>query len=161
MEETMMKVRILAKAESALIKANVHRAAARARLFAMAIGLLLLTVTMINIAAYQYLSETHSAATAALFVGLGNALLAVFVLFLASRIKPGPEVDMVQEIRDMALTELSGDLDAVKESFEQFSDDVGRIRSRVSSTMGVFKSGNSGLGTLGPALGLITTMLKK
>ena len=51
MEETILKLRILAKAETTLMKANARRAAMRARLFAMAIGLLLLTVVMVNGAA--------------------------------------------------------------------------------------------------------------
>lgn len=161
MEQTIMNVRILVKAESALIKANANRVAARTRLFAMMIGLVLLTIIMLNVAAYQYLSEIYSAAAAALLVSLSNALLAIAVMIAAVRIKPGPEVAMVQDIRDMALTELSGDINAAKESIEQFGDDVGRIRSRVNSTVDVFKSGNSSLGALGPALGLITTMLKK
>ena len=39
MDETLMKLRILAKAETTLLKANARRAAMRARLFAVAIGL--------------------------------------------------------------------------------------------------------------------------
>ena len=65
MEETILKLRILAKAETTLMKANARRAAMRARLFALAIGLLLLTVVMVNVAAFEYLSQTMSEAAAA------------------------------------------------------------------------------------------------
>ena len=62
MDETLMKIRILIKAETTLLKASARRASMRGRLYAVAIGLILLTVIMVNLAAYQYLSETRSAA---------------------------------------------------------------------------------------------------
>jgi hypothetical protein len=161
MDETLMKVRILAKAETTLFKANARRAAKRGRLFAMAIGMILLTVVMVNLAAYQYLAETRSEAMSALIVGFVNALLAVAVIVSAMRIQPGPEEEMVRDIREMALTELSADMDAVKDEFTQIGADLEKIKSGVSSAVGIFKSGGSGLGSLGPALGLITSMLKK
>lgn len=161
MDETLMKIRILAKAESTLLKANARRTALRARLFAMAIGLGMLTVVMINLAAYQYLSQTLSEAQAALIIGLFNAALAVVVIILASRVQPGPEEAMVQDIREMVLTELSADMDTVKNEFAQIGGDLQNIKSGVSKALGIFKGGGSGLGSTAQALGLITTMLKK
>lgn len=161
MDETLMKIRILAKAESTMLKANARRAATRARLFAVAIGLAMLTVIMVNLAAYQYLSETLSAAQAALIIGLFNALLAVVAIILASRVQPGPEEAMVQDIREMVLTELSADMDAVKDEFVQIGGDLQNIKSGVSKALGIFKGTGSGLGSTAQVLGLITSMLKK
>jgi hypothetical protein len=53
--------------------------------------MILLTVVMINIAAYEYLSTLKGDAMAALLVALANAILAALVIFAATRIKPGPE----------------------------------------------------------------------
>ena len=161
MDETMMKLRILAKAEATLLKANTRRAAMRARLYAIAIGLVLLTVIMLNVAAYQYLLESMSAGRAALLVGLVNAVLAAVVVLFAMRIQPGPEEAMVRDIREMAMAELSGDVDMVKDEFARISGDLNRIRSNVSSALGIFKSGVPGAGSVGPVLGIITKMLKK
>jgi len=105
MDETLMKIRILIKAETTLLKASARRAGMRGQLYAVAIGLILLTVIMVNLAAYQYLSETRSAAAAALIVSLVNAVLAVIVIVMAMRIQPGPEEGMVEDIPDLALTE--------------------------------------------------------
>ena len=161
MDETLMKIRILIKAETTLLKASARRAGMRGRLYAVAIGLILLTVIMVNLAAYQYLSETRSAAVAALIVGFVNAVLAVIVIVMAMRIQPGPEEGMVEDIRELALTELSADMDAVKEEFTQVKNDLGKIKTGVSSALGMFKSGGAGIGSLAPILGLITSMLKK
>lgn len=161
MDETLLKLRVLARAEMTLAKANARRMAARSRLYAIALGMVLLTVVMINIAAYEYLSTLKGEAIAALLVALANGVLAVLVIFAASRIQAGPEEEMVKEIRELALSELSADAEGVKQSFAQISADVERIRSGFSSVSGLFGSGHSGLGSLGPLLGMLTSMLKK
>jgi hypothetical protein len=161
MDETLMKIRILIKAETTLLKASARRAGMRGRLYAVAIGLVLLTVVMVNLAAYQFLAETISPATAALIVGVVNAVLAVIVMVMATRIQPGPEEDMIKEIRELALTELSADMDVVKEEFNQVKNDLGKVKTGVSSALGMFKSGGAGISSMAPILGLITSMLKK
>lgn len=161
MDETLLKLRILAKAETTLIKANARRAAMRGRLFALALGLLLLTVIMINVAAYQYLSETMSEAAAALIIAGVNGALAVIMIISAMRVQPGPEEDMVQDIREMALAELSSDIAVVKDEFDRVTTDLANIKSGVSKALGLFKPGASAAGSITPVLGLITAMLKK
>jgi hypothetical protein len=161
MDETLLKIRVLVRAEMTLAKANTRRMAARSRLYAVAVGMILLTIIMINIAAYEYLATIKSEATAALLVALANGLLAVVVMFAASRIIAGPEEEMVKEIRELALSELSADADCIKQNFAQISSDIERIRSGFSSVSGVFGSGHSGLGSIGPVLGMLTSMLKK
>ena len=154
MDETLLKLRVLTRAEMTLAKANARRMAARSRLYAVALGMVMLTVIMVNIAAYEYLSAIKSTPVAALIVGFVNAVLAVLVLFSASRIKPGPEEEMVKEIRELALTELSADADGIRSNFAQISSDIERIRYGFSTVSG-------GLGSLSPLLGLLTSMLKK
>ena len=161
MDETLLKLRVLTRAEMTLAKANARRMAARSRLYAIALGMVLLTVVMINIAAYEYLTTLKGEAIAALLVALANGVLAVLVIFAASRIQAGPEEEMVKEIRELALSELSADAEGVKQSFAQISADVERIRSGFSSVSGLFGSGHSGLGSLGPLLGMLTSMLRK
>ena len=161
MDETLLKIRVLTRAEMTLAKANARRIAARSQLYAIAVGMILLTVIMVNIAAYQWLSALKGAPVAALIVASANAVLAVIVIFVASRIQPGPEEEMVKEIRELALTELSADAEGVRQKFEQISGDVERIRSRFSSVSDALGSAQSGLGSLSPMLGMLTSMLKK
>ena len=79
----------------------------------------------------------------------------------AMRIQPGPEEAMVRDIREMALAELSGDVDLAKDEFVRISGDLNRIRTNVSAALGIFKSGAPGAGSVGPLLGIITKMLKE
>jgi hypothetical protein len=161
MDETLLKIRVLTRAEMTLAKANARRMAARSRLYAIAVGMILLTVVMINIAAYEYLSTLKGDAMAALLVALANAILAALVIFAATRIKPGPEEEMVREIRELALSELSADADGIRQNFARIGSDIERIRSGFSSVSGVLGSTHSGLGSLVPLLGMLTSMLKK
>ena len=85
----------------------------------------------------------------------------VIVIFAATRVQPGPEEAMVQDIREMALAELSADLDDVKDEFNRISGDLNSIRSGVGQALGFLKPGGSAAGSLMPVLGLITSMLKK
>jgi hypothetical protein len=98
---------------------------------------------------------------AALLVALANAILAALVIFAATRIKPGPEEEMVREIRELALSELSADADGIRQNFARIGSDIERIRSGFSSVSGVLGSTHSGLGSLVPLLGMLTSMLKK
>jgi uncharacterized membrane protein (DUF485 family) len=161
MDETLLKLRVLTRAEITLAKANARRIAARSRLYAVALGMVLLTVVMLNIAAFEYLSTQMSDAMAAVTMAIVNAVLAMLLMFVATRIQPGPEEEMVKEIRDLALTELSADADGIRRRFTQISSDVERIRSGFSSVSGIFGSSGSSLGSLGPLLGMLTSMLKK
>jgi hypothetical protein len=160
MDETLLKIRVLTRAELTLAKANARRIAARSRLYVIALGMILLTVIMINIAAYEYLSTLESEPAAALIVAFANAVLAGLVILVASRIKPGPEEEMVKEIRELALTELSADADGIKQNFAQISSDIERIRAGFSAVSGALGSAQAGLGSLSPVLSLLTGMLK-
>lgn len=161
MDETLLKLRVLTRAEMTLAKANARRVAARSRLYIIALGMILITVVMVNLAAYEYLTTLMSTAASALVVAAVNAVIAVLVMASASRIKPGPEEEMVREIREMALTELSADADSIKQNFSQIGSDIERIRSGFSSVSSALGSAHTGLGSLSPILGLVTSMLKK
>lgn len=161
MDETLLKLRVLTRAEMTLAKAHARRIASRSRLYAIALGMVLITVVMLNIAAFEYLSTQMSNAMAALAMAVVNMILAMLIIFMATRLKPGPEEEMVREIRELALAELSADADGLKRNFAQISSDLERIRSGFSSVSGIFGSGGSSLGSLGPLLSMLTSMLKK
>ncbi len=159
MHDTIMKLRILARAELTLARINAQRAAKSAILCAIAIGLVLLAVVMVNVGAYQLLAETYSNAVAAFLVAAGNVVLAVVLLIAARQFKPGPEEKMVREIREMALGEVTADIDAIKADFAQLGTDVKRIR-RGFSALGSGGSFGLGLVSLAPVIAAIIEAIK-
>lgn len=157
MDETLLKLRILASAELKLARIMSRRLANRATLFAIAAGLLLLAVVMVDIGAYQMLTETYSESVSAFLVAAGNGVLAALVVFAARRIQPGPEERMAREISEMALDELIADVDELK---EELGTDVKRLRTGLS----ILKKGSSigaGLASIAPVIAMVVETVKE
>jgi hypothetical protein len=158
MDETMMKIRILARAELTLAQVHARLTARRALLTAIGIGLIILTVAMVNVGLFHVASARISNAGAAFLIAAINALLGGLIILVASRLRPGPEERIVQEIREMALQELSTEATEFKQQVGEVQADLQRIRSSVAAlTSG---AGLGGIGALGPVLGMLIDALK-
>ena len=157
MNETMIKLRILMHAEYTLARVNLRRLVNKTMLAAIAIGLVLLAVVMTNVGAYELLAESQGAAMGAFLVAAGNAVLAALVIFAARQLKPGPEEEMVQEIRQLTLAELSADAEGIRQNFASIAKDVKGIQSGFSAIGGGL---GAGLTSFGPLIGLLVDTLK-
>ena len=159
MSETMLKLRIWARAESTLAKITARRTGQRVTAMAIAVGLALLTVGMVNLGTFELLAETYGRAKGAYFLAGGNGLLAILLVLAVQRSKPGLDEQMVREIREMALAELEADADEFKEEFNRLTGHVRRIEDAVSGLTG---SGStlSKLTTVGPVVELAVQALK-
>ena len=151
MEETLLKLRILASAEMNLARVKFRRLAGRSVFFGFAACLFMLAVVMANIGAYLLLSERYSPGDSAFMVAAGDTVLAALLAFIGWRIKAGPEEQMAREIREMALEELTADVDELQEEVSKVGRDVKRIRSGFSI---LTKGGQigAGLASLAPAI---------
>ena len=159
MTAVMLKLRIWVHAETALLKINARQTGQRFTALAIALGLAILSVGMINIGIFELVAESYGRVKGAFYLAGGNGLLAAIVVVVAQRAKPGLEEQMVAEIREMALTELQSDADEVKAEFERIADRVRKIESSVSALTGSGSS-LSKLSTLGPVVELATHALK-
>jgi hypothetical protein len=154
----MIKLRILMHAEYTLARVNLRRLVNKTILVAIAIGLILLVVVMVNVGAYELLAKSYGDAGAAFMVAGGNAVLAAVTILIGRQLKPGAEEKMVEEIRELALAELSADAEGVKQSFASIARDVKGIQSSFSTIGGGL---GAGLTSLGPLVGLAVDALKK
>lgn len=159
MNEVMLKLRIWVHAETALLKINARRTGQRFTALAIALGLAILAVGMINIGIFELLAESYGRVKGAFYLAGANGVLAALVVVVAQRSKPGLEEEMVAEIREMALTELQADADEVKEEFNRISDRVRTIEDAVSGLVGSGSS-LSKLSSLGPVVELAVHALK-
>jgi hypothetical protein len=157
--ETMLKLRIWARAETTLAKMTVRRTGQRFTAVAIAVGLALLTVGMINLGTFELLAEAYGRAKGAYYLAAGNGLLAILLMLAAQRHKAGPEEEMVNEIREMALAELQADADEIKDEFNRLTGHVRRIEDAVSTLTG---SGSSlaKISTVAPVVELAVQALK-
>ena len=158
MNEMMLKLRIWARAETTLLKINARRTGNRFTALAIALGLGILAVGMINIGLFELLAESYGRVKGAFYLAGANGLLAAIVVFVAQRSKPGLEEEMVNEIREMALAELQTDADDIKAEFDRIAEHLKEIEEAVSALRGI--GHGSTLSSLGPVVDLAVHALK-
>ncbi len=159
MNETMLKLRIWVHAETTLLKINARRTGQQITLLGIALGLSVLTVGMINLGIYELMAETYGRVRGAFYLAGANAAFAAVLILIAVLKKPGPEQEMVAEIRDMALDELQADADAVKAEYDRIAEHVRSIEQTVSKLTGSGSS-LSKVAALSPVVELAVHALK-
>ncbi len=159
MNDFTHKVRILARLEVMLLRINAQIMARQAFYYSIALLAGLLALAMLNLSVYMYLSTRFGNGMAALLVAAANAVVAIIVIMVAGRVQPGPEAQTVKEMRDLAAAEVSADVQAVKEDFNQITADVKRIRSGFGALAGGDIT-QLAFSNLAPLLGLLINALK-
>jgi hypothetical protein len=159
MDDLVLKFRILLRAESAIRNSNIKLAVRQVRLTSVGLVLALLALGMLNVSIYLALETSLGGSTAAFLLAVGNGVLALILIFTAGRLKTGPEVEMAEEIRDLAVTELSADADQLKQELQQIRAEVTQISSGFRRLLsGDFSQ--LGLPNLSPLIGVLASSLK-
>ena len=159
MNELIVKLRILARAEVTLFKADASRRTNQALLAAVSIGCVFVGLVFVNMGLFFMLTNSDLDSRAAFILAAGNFGLAVVPFLFRRNAKPGPEEVMVREIREMAAAEISKDLAEITGEVAAVTDGVKNLKSGIAA----FTSGRSGgaLGALAPVLPLVIDLLKK
>jgi hypothetical protein len=140
MSDSAFKLQLLVRAEIALAKIYARRSMLRAAFVAVALVFVLMALGMLNFAAYLGLLDKFTPGIAALLVASADVACAVIVFIIGRKAGPADsEEKMAQEIRDMAYTEVSKDVEDVKLKIEQLADEVKSIRTGVSTAIGTIR----------------------
>lgn len=86
-----------------------------------------IAIIMLNVAIFYALGTVMAAQYAALLVALGNALVALVLVAIASRMSAEKELEPATEVRDMALAEIEADLNEVAEEARELTRNVSRM----------------------------------
>jgi len=159
MDDLVLKFRILLRAESAIRNSQIRLAVRQARLTAVGLVLALLALGMLNVSIYLALETRLGGSTAALLLAALNGVLALVLILTAGNMKTGAEVEMAEEIRDLALTELAADADELKQEVQQVRAEV----TQISSGFRKLLSGDLsllGMPNLSPLIGVLASSLK-
>lgn len=160
MKDPLLKLKILTRTESALLKIQLRRTVNFILIYVVVFLFITISFCMLNFAAYQALAETLGPAIAALLVALVDGILAFILISISQQVGKMTEQEvMLRDIRDLAFNELSADVDDVKSQVTKVNDDVQSIRSGLSSFNGA--SSINILGNLSPILTLLIDLLKK
>ena len=155
MNEIMVKLRILARAEVTLFKADAQRRTNKASLTAISIGCIFVALVFVNVGFFFMLTDAAVDSRAAFILAGGNLALAVVPFLFQRQSKPGPEEVMIREIREMAADEVVKDINSVTEEIAAVGSGIKQLKAGVSSFSG------GGMGALGSALPLVIDLLKK
>lgn len=159
MTDPILKIKIVARAEKALLLIQAKRVAKRMVLVAGALVFALLGLGMLNFAGYQALATTQGPAVAALLIALFDGALALVIVAVARSAGASNEQEkMVEEIRDMAYNELNVDIEEFKSELGQVSAEIGSIRAGLSA----WSSGaNSLFGGIAPLFNVLIDFIKR
>lgn len=156
MNELALKLRILFRAEMTLFKADAQRRGQSAGLMFVGVLCVLVALAFLDVGLFFVLSESRGPSNAAFILAGGNLALALVPFLLSRRTQPSAEELMVREIREMAMEDLSKDIDRVVADVASVGDSFKNIRSGVSSL-----GSGGGMDLVGPAVGFAIDMLKK
>ena len=106
---SIRSLKLLWRSERMLAEQQLKIATGRLVLVAVSALVGLFGLGTLDFAAFFAIEPHWGAAGAALTVGLVNLALAAAVIVYAGTLKPGPELEMVKETRDMALDDLEGE----------------------------------------------------
>jgi hypothetical protein len=129
-----MKFQVVARAEMALFHIRAQRVAGRSTLFIAAMVLGMVTLGMLDLAAFFAMTPSQGPALAALYVALGNAAAAA--LFTLAARKAGPSESheaRALEIRELAYAELTHDIEQVQVELQDTVEEVRQLRDSVQS----------------------------
>lgn len=140
MSDRPFKLQLLVRAELALAKIHARRSLVRVTVIAVALVFVLMGLGMLNFAAYLSLLDKYSPGVAAMLVAMGDVLLALIIYIIGQNAGSSEsEEKLAQEIRDMAYTEVSKDVEEIRAKVDQLTGDVKRISTGVSTVMGTIK----------------------
>ncbi|MDJ0907037.1 MAG: hypothetical protein QNJ00_08015 [Woeseiaceae bacterium] len=162
MNEFIVKLRILARAEVTLFKADARRRSNELMLALVSIGCVFVGLVFVNMGVFYRLTEAAVESRAAFILAVANFGLAIVPFLLRRRSGPGAEEQMVREIREMAAEELSKDFAAVADEVSAVGDSIKNVKSGISSFASAGNGiGGGALGAIGPVLPVVIDLLKK
>ncbi len=136
MENLSAKLRLLIRAEAVVLRLQLRQRTLQGTLIAVGLVLLTLMAIMLNLAAYSYLCERMPTHLAALTIGLVNGGLASVLLLLATRVGPGAETPVAEELRDLAWKQLQNDTDQIGQSISSLRSNAEAFRSSLTAWSG-------------------------
>jgi hypothetical protein len=140
MNDSLRKVQLVARAQAAILRAQVRRTVQSLVLVAVGLVFALLAVGVLNFAAYAAVEMRLGPGRAGLIVGFVDLLLAG-ALFVKGLAVPAPteEETLAREITQLATEGLSAELDEAREELRAFMKStrrLGEIAQQVTSIAG-------------------------
>ena len=132
-KELSNKINLLIRSEKAMLKLEMQRRGRQVVLAAIGLLTVFATLVMLNVTAYLYLVESYTPFHAALILTGIDLFLAIVFFVFASIQSLGKEAEVVNEIRNYARTELSGELETLREETAEIRESFSKVSSGISA----------------------------
>ncbi len=131
MDSIVRNLRVLWRAESIIADIRLRQVATRSGLRGVAALLGAFAYLMGNLAFFFALEQAWGSIWAAALVGVANLLLAIVLLVVAERSRPGREMELALEVRNTALQALEADAQVVQQQLAELRDEVRGVRQAI------------------------------
>jgi len=131
MDNVVRNLRVLWRAESIIADIRFRQMMTRSGLRGAAALLGLFAYLMGNLALFFALDQAWGPIWAAALIGIANLLLAIILLVVAERSKPGREMELALEVRNTALQALEADAQVVQQQLTELRDEVRGMRQAI------------------------------
>ncbi len=120
-DRIIRNLRVLWRADSIIADIRARHLVARSGLRALAALIAVFGLLMLGIAAYFALEQLWGRIWAATAVGLGDIAVALVLLVIAARLKPGRDIDLAMEVHKSAMEALLADSRDAEAEFAAFT----------------------------------------
>lgn len=134
-DHLLRDLHVLRKADFLIAKIWVNVLAHRFGLMAFAGLIAVFGLGMANIAGFYALQAPLGAVWAAAIVAIIDFVIAGIVLLVASRSRPGPELDLALDVRKTALDSIQADARDVKLSIEALGNEVRSMKASITDIL--------------------------
>lgn len=131
MDNLVRNLRVLWRAESIIADIRLRQMMARSGLRGTAALLGVFAYLMGNLAVFFALQQSWGSIWAAASIALANLALAIVLLVVAERSKPGREMDLALEVRNTALQALEADAQVIQDQLSDLRDEVRGVRQAI------------------------------
>lgn len=132
-DHLLRDLQVLRKADMLIGKIWLNVLARRLGLFVFAALIGVFGLGMANVAGYNALQSSIGTVWAASVVALVDFAIAVIVLFLAMRSRPGPEIDLALEVRKTALESIQEDARDLKLTIDAMGQEIRNVKHSVTA----------------------------
>lgn len=152
MDRFINNLRVLWRADSAIADIRLRHALARSGFNAAAALIAVFGLLMLELAAYFALLEVLGLIASAVTLGVINFAVAGVLFLIASRHKPGRELELANEIHNSAIQSLQADARLLQSEWTAFGN---AVRHPMDSALGALPT------LIVPLAGVLLNALKK
>jgi hypothetical protein len=134
-DHLLRDLQVLRKADTLIGKIWLNVLARRLGLFVFASLIGVFGLGMANLAAYNALQGSIGIVWAAGVTALADFAIAVIVLLVAMRSRPGPEVDIALEVRRTALESIQEDARDLKLTIDAMGQEIRSVKQNVTGLL--------------------------